>query len=116
MPTVQSLGVRAYLGIPLKFGGMAIGSFCAIDFHARAWSPLQIEVMEELAASTMREIELRAAARAACAAGGAFRRTCRARSVHREKDASDRAHCQVRYFAVLCSTSGVLGQWRATHR
>jgi signal transduction histidine kinase len=61
VPTVHSLGVRAYLGIPLKIGGMAIGSFCAIDFVARSWTPLQIEVMEELAASTMREIELRAA-------------------------------------------------------
>jgi len=61
VPTVQSLGVRAYLGIPLKIGGLAIGSFCAIDFEARTWTPLQIEVMEELAASTMREIELRAA-------------------------------------------------------
>jgi PAS domain S-box-containing protein len=65
VPTVQSLGVRAYLGIPLRFGGRAIGSFCAIDFSPRAWSSLEIEVMEELAASTMREIELRAAMEAA---------------------------------------------------
>jgi PAS domain S-box-containing protein len=61
VPTVQSLGVRAYLGIPLKIRGVVIGSFCAIDFVPRAWTPLHIEVMEELAASTMREIELRAA-------------------------------------------------------
>lgn len=61
VPTVQSLGVRAYLGIPLILNGVAIGSFCAIAFEPRTWSPLQIEVMEELAASTMREIELRAA-------------------------------------------------------
>ena len=62
VPTVQSLGVRAYLGIPLvTAGGATIGSFCAIEFHPRAWTELQIEVMRELAASTMREIELRAA-------------------------------------------------------
>lgn len=61
VPTVQSLGVRAYLGIPLKMNGVPIGSFCAIDFQPRGWTALQIEVMEELAASTMREIELRAA-------------------------------------------------------
>jgi PAS domain S-box-containing protein len=61
VPTVASLGVRAYLGIPLRTKGVTIGSFCAIDFQPRAWSPLQIEVMEELAASTMREIELRSA-------------------------------------------------------
>lgn len=61
VPTVHTLGVRAYLGIPLRIGGVAIGSFCAIDFVPRTWSALQIEVMEELAASTMREIGLRAA-------------------------------------------------------
>jgi PAS domain S-box-containing protein len=65
VPTVQSLGVRAYLGVPLKINGVAIGSFCAIDFQPRVWSALQVEVMEELAASTMREIELRAAMRVA---------------------------------------------------
>ena len=61
VPTVQTLGVRAYLGVPLKVNGVAIGSFCAIDFEPRQWSTLEIEVMAELAASTMREIELRAA-------------------------------------------------------
>lgn len=61
VPTVESLGVRAYLGIPLTIRGTAIGSFCAIDFKPRVWTALEIEVMEELAASTMREIDLRAA-------------------------------------------------------
>jgi PAS domain S-box-containing protein len=61
VPTVTSLGVRAYLGIPLRTQGATIGSFCAIDFQPREWSALQVEVMEELAASTMREIELRSA-------------------------------------------------------
>jgi len=36
VPTVQTLGVRAYAGIPLITDeGQAIGSFCAIDFKAR---------------------------------------------------------------------------------
>jgi signal transduction histidine kinase len=62
VPTVQSLGVRAYLGVPLTVaGGQTIGSFCAIDFQPRTWSPLDIEVMSELATSTLREIELRTA-------------------------------------------------------
>jgi PAS domain S-box-containing protein len=66
VPTVQSLGVRAYLGVPLVLaGGAAIGSFCAIDFAPRRWTPLDIEVMQELAASTLREIELRGALAAA---------------------------------------------------
>jgi signal transduction histidine kinase len=60
VPTVQSLGVAAYLGVPLvNSTGNAIGSFCAIDFKPRAWTPLDVEVMQELAASTLREIELR---------------------------------------------------------
>ncbi|HEY8835874.1 MAG TPA: GAF domain-containing sensor histidine kinase [Chthoniobacterales bacterium] len=66
IPTVQSLGVRAYVGIPLiTDDGHAIGSFCAIDFAPRAWSALEIEILTELAASAMREIKLRCAVRAA---------------------------------------------------
>lgn len=66
IPTVQSLGVRAYAGIPLiTDDGQAIGSFCAIDFAPRAWSALDIEILTELAASAMREIKLRSAVRAA---------------------------------------------------
>jgi signal transduction histidine kinase len=60
VPTVTSLGVRAYLGIPMQLSsGERIGSFCAIDFQPRNWSALDVEVMSELAASTLREIELR---------------------------------------------------------
>jgi signal transduction histidine kinase len=66
IPTVQSLGVRAYAGVPLMTDdGQAIGSFCAIDFAPRAWSALEIEILTELAASAMREIKLRSAVRAA---------------------------------------------------
>ena len=62
VPTVESLGVRAYLGVPLTLAsGLTIGSFCAIDFQPRIWSALDIEVMSELATSTLREIELRMA-------------------------------------------------------
>ena len=66
VPTVRSLGVRAYLGVPLVLAsGAAIGSFCAIDFEPRRWTPLDVEVMQELAASTLREFELRGALAAA---------------------------------------------------
>jgi signal transduction histidine kinase len=62
VPTVKTLGVRAYLGIPLTVAsGYTIGSFCAIDFQPRAWTALDVEVMSELATSTLREIELRTA-------------------------------------------------------
>lgn len=66
IPTVQSLGVRAYAGIPLiTDDGHAIGSFCAIDFVPREWSALDVEILTELAASAMREIKMRTAVRAA---------------------------------------------------
>ena len=65
VPTVQTLGVRAYLGVPLVTDGQPIGSFCAIDFEPHDWTALQVEVMVELAASTLREIELRRAVRVA---------------------------------------------------
>jgi signal transduction histidine kinase len=62
VPTVRSLGVRAYAGIPLVTDeGHAIGSFCAIDFAPRKWFPLDIDILIELAGSALREIKLRAA-------------------------------------------------------
>jgi len=62
VPTVQSLGVRAYAGVPLVTqDGQVLGSFCAIDFKARPWSAQDIEVLSELAQSALREIELRRA-------------------------------------------------------
>jgi len=78
IPTVKTLGVRAYLGIPLVTeNGQAIGSFCAIDNKPRRWTPTEIDVLTELAASARREIELRQASReervARVAAEGAMR-------------------------------------------
>lgn len=60
VPTVESLGVAAYLGVPLvTTRGQAIGSFCAIDFEPREWRRDDVEALREFAASAMREIELR---------------------------------------------------------
>lgn len=59
VPTVESLGVAAYIGVPMKTaGGEVIGSFCAIDYKAREWTERDRAVMEELAQSAMREITL----------------------------------------------------------
>lgn len=64
VPTVASLGVRAYAGIPLKTeAGEVLGSFCAVDFKAKQWTEKDIEILVELAHSTMREIRLRRALR-----------------------------------------------------
>lgn len=66
VPTVESLGVSAYVGVPLRTAdGVPIGSFCVIDFEPRAWTEMDVEVLTELAASTMREVELRNATRMA---------------------------------------------------
>jgi GAF domain-containing protein len=60
VPTVESLGVAAYQGVPIRTAeGHALGSFCAIDFQPREWTGTEVEVMVELAASAEREITLR---------------------------------------------------------
>lgn len=57
---IPDLGVIAYLGMPITiYDGTELGSFCAIDTQPRKWSEWEIEVMRELAASVITEIELR---------------------------------------------------------
>ncbi|MEO7726169.1 MAG: GAF domain-containing sensor histidine kinase [Burkholderiales bacterium] len=60
VPTVKSLGIRAYIGAPLTLpDGSIIGSLCAVDFEPRQWNDVQAELLTELAASVAREISLR---------------------------------------------------------
>lgn len=60
VPTVESLGVAAYLGVPVRApNGDVLGSFCAIDFAPKQWTPLEVETMKELATSAEREVALR---------------------------------------------------------
>ncbi|MBW3570316.1 MAG: GAF domain-containing protein [Gemmatimonadetes bacterium] len=61
VPTVHSLGVAAYVGVPLVVDGQPVGSFCAIDTAPHAWTEAEVEVLRELAASAQREMELRRA-------------------------------------------------------
>jgi len=68
VPTVRTLGVAAYVGVPLIVDGESVGAFCTIDTQPRAWTPDEVEVLVELAASAQREIELREAVAAAEAA------------------------------------------------
>ncbi|HLL83894.1 MAG TPA: GAF domain-containing protein [Longimicrobium sp.] len=66
VPTVESLGVAAYVGVPIPGPeGHILGSFCAIDHAPRQWTPDEVEILSELAASARREIELRHRARQA---------------------------------------------------
>jgi signal transduction histidine kinase len=57
-----ALGVIAYAGIPLVTNdGLVLGSFCAIDTQPHEWTPEQIEILRDLSAAAMTEIELRRA-------------------------------------------------------
>ena len=61
VPTVRSLGVAAYVGIPILVNGQVIGAFCAIDVVPHAWTEDEVNVLKELAAVAVSEISLRAA-------------------------------------------------------
>ncbi len=57
---IRDLGVVAYVGVPLvEPSGHAIGALCAISGQPRAWTAEEVEVLTELAALVMNEIELR---------------------------------------------------------
>lgn len=57
---IRDLNVVSYLGIPLVTSeGAALGSFCVIDSQPRKWTEREINIIVELAQSTMTEIELR---------------------------------------------------------
>ena len=63
VPTVESLGVAAYLGVPLVLpSGEVIGAGCVIDFSPHAWSDSEVLVATDLAGLVVSEIELRQAA------------------------------------------------------
>lgn len=58
VPTVKSLGVAAYLGVPLVLGtGEVIGAFCAVDFAPHPWSEAQALAATDLASMVISAIE-----------------------------------------------------------
>jgi signal transduction histidine kinase len=59
VPTVKSLGVAAYVGIPIVVGNQVIGAFCAIDSKPHDWTDDEVMSLEELAAVAVSEITLR---------------------------------------------------------
>jgi signal transduction histidine kinase len=77
--TVKSLGVRAYVGVPLKVGGQTIGSFCVMDVQPRIWSDDELDVMHQLALSVGRELNLRASLLAAVAESSLAQKLARER-------------------------------------
>jgi PAS domain S-box-containing protein len=61
LPPVRSGDVRAYLGVPLvTTTGLALGALCVYDSRIRTWTPRDVGVLSELAASAIAELELRA--------------------------------------------------------
>jgi DNA-binding transcriptional MerR regulator len=63
-PAIEDLGVVAYLGVPISSSdGAVLGTLCAIDSKARAWTQDDIELLTDLAAAAMTELERRALVR-----------------------------------------------------
>lgn len=63
VPTVESMNIAAYLGVPLSVGGQALGAFCVIDHRPRRWSDSEIDGVAALARSANSEIVARVRAR-----------------------------------------------------
>ena len=64
-PAIRELGWVSYAGVPLvEPGGEPIGALGVADALPRLWAPRDIALLEDLAASVMAEIELRASPRA----------------------------------------------------
>ena len=57
---VRELGWIAYAGVPLTLAdGRTVGALCVVDALPRIWSPRDLALLEDLAASVVTEIELR---------------------------------------------------------
>ncbi|HET9073594.1 MAG TPA: PAS domain S-box protein [Solirubrobacteraceae bacterium] len=63
-PAVAESGITAYCGVPLTTSaGATLGSLCVVEKIPREWTPAEVQLLEELAAATVTEIELRSANR-----------------------------------------------------
>ncbi|RJK94270.1 SpoIIE family protein phosphatase [Vallicoccus soli] len=61
LPPVTSGRVGSYLGVPLtSSAGDLVGAMCAFDRRPRTWSPADVALLEQLAASAVAELELSA--------------------------------------------------------
>jgi PAS domain S-box-containing protein len=59
-PAVRELHWIAYAGVPLTLGGgETVGALCVVDGLPRIWSPRDLTLLADLAASVVTEIELR---------------------------------------------------------
>jgi PAS domain S-box-containing protein len=61
LPPVESGAVGSYLGVPLVGDdGHTVGALCVFGPSPRAWSPNDVALLQQLAASTVAELELSA--------------------------------------------------------
>lgn len=89
VPTVDSLGVRAYIGIPVRLEGEVIGSMCVVDMKPRRWSDREIEILQSIADIVQREVLLLAAV------GEGVRRSEASEAERKQLDVAVRASRQV---------------------
>ena len=52
-PATVDMGVRAYLGVPLRSNGHCVGSFCVVDTRARQWTDADLADLERLASEAL---------------------------------------------------------------
>ena len=63
LPAVRAGAVRSYLGVPLVTeGGTAVGALCVHDPAPRDWDEADVELLSQLAASVVAELQLEAIA------------------------------------------------------
>lgn len=63
-PAAERLGVVAYAGVPLRTNdGEAIGTLCALDYERHDWTDDELELMTDLAAGALAELQLLTASR-----------------------------------------------------
>jgi two-component system, cell cycle sensor histidine kinase and response regulator CckA len=59
-PAIRELSWISYAGVPLTTGdGQTAGALCVIDALPRIWSPRDVALLQDLAASVVTEMELR---------------------------------------------------------
>ena len=58
-PAIRDLGIIAYCGVPLATSGAALGAFCVIDHEPRQWSYEEVQIVKDLGACAIHEIEMR---------------------------------------------------------
>jgi PAS domain S-box-containing protein len=62
-PAIRELSWISYAGVPLLTGdGRTAGALCVIDALPRLWSPRDVALLEDLAASVVTEMEVRSSA------------------------------------------------------